>query len=89
MNSSSSDCENKVINNQNKELEVLDIAYEKVSDRLKMIHDEFNKNLDEIMKLNILKGMLTEENIRTSGSKIWVKHKQKNRTTDLNEYDNL
>lgn len=36
-----------------------------MSDRIKSVHDAIQKNFDMMIKLNILKGMLMEEHIRT------------------------
>lgn len=83
LNTSSSDGENNFLNNLRKELEVLEISYEKISDRLKTVIDDIKKNFDVMMKLNILKGMLMEENIRATGSKIWIKNMSK--YTNINQ----
>lgn len=82
---SSSDGEKNDFNNLRKELEVLEISYEKISDRLKTVLGEIKKNFDVMMKLNILKGMLMEENIRATGSETWIKDMSKYRNTDHNK----
>lgn len=59
------------------DLAILDKAYAKVSDRIKSVHDSIQKDFDVMMKLNILKGMLMEENIQSKGSEPWIKYMSK------------
>lgn len=56
------------------ELAILDTAYSKVSDHLELVHNAIKKNFDVMMKLNILKGMLMEESIRSKGSRPWIEY---------------
>ncbi|XP_025413221.1 uncharacterized protein LOC112685522, partial [Sipha flava] len=56
------------------ELAILDTAYSKVSDHLELVHNALKKNFDVMMKLNILKGMLMEESIRSKGSRPWIEY---------------
>lgn len=63
--------------NQATESTILNTVYDKVSDNIKVIHAAIQKNFDEIMKLNILKGMLMEENIRSKGAEPTIKYMSK------------
>lgn len=72
--------------NQLTKLEFLNTAYAKVSDHIKSVHETIQKNNDVLMKLNILKGMLMEENIRSKGSTPWIKYMSKYKNIDKSYY---
>lgn len=59
------------------DLTILNNAYAKVSDHINLVHAAIQKNFDVMMKLNILKGMLMEENIRSKSSEPWTKFMSK------------
>lgn len=52
----------------------LDKVCAKVTDQIKSTQVVIETNLDALMKLNILKGMLLEENLRSKGSEPWIKY---------------
>lgn len=59
------------------ELGIMDTAYTKVLNRIQSVHDSIQKDFDVLMKLNILKGMIMEENIHSKGSEPWIKYMSK------------
>ncbi|XP_025191997.1 uncharacterized protein LOC112592199 [Melanaphis sacchari] len=64
----------------------LNTAYAKVSDHIKSVHETIQKNIDVLMKLNILKGMLMEDNIRSKGLTPWIKYMSKYKNIDNSYY---
>jgi len=57
----------------------LNTAYGKVSDQIKSDQLAIKKDFDDILKLNVLKGMLMEETVKSKDLKPWVKYMSKNR----------
>jgi len=65
---------------------ILNKAYDKVSDQIKLVHSAIQKDFEDMMKLNILKGMLMEENVRSKDPKPWVKYMSKNKNIFPKKY---
>ncbi|CAH1732719.1 uncharacterized protein LOC114132788 isoform X2 [Aphis gossypii] len=72
--------------NQVTGLVFLNTAYAKVSDHIKSVNENIQKNYDILMKLNILKGMLMEDNIRSRGLTPWIKYMSKYKNIDNSYY---